>query len=581
LSFIGAAGPIAEQGNRLFSPAAAYVGPMSTTKYFSRQLGNVLSFAPGNTIGVFWWHDSTPAATENIFGCNTSTSGLEMQVNSAANMFFVSRNAGAPVTFNFGTARFGLMANIFTRKTATGELRAVFNGGPAQSLSATLPSYVAPSATAVLAFGHNNPAINNNPLTNGKVLCAFAIGAEMSDTDMRLATSLTRLDRFHPSPLILQHASLLWQLDFGRDWNGIAATVTAGLGSAPVTVDALGSPFPTKTSVPRYSYKDYSEGVMHNSRIYSFGAAQQETPHYRHNAFAVRKFVTDTDLMTVDFAVTASTIQPGYLGPGIRVNGSWVATPIVGQYQMDGSRDVSLGTLGTSKTVEIVDGIGNYDGPDVTCVAGIAVRIPEGQSFAPVLPSTPADVIGMIGDSITVGSKSTDVQQDSYFIKTRNNFSARSVFCYGWGALALWDLASTSGDRTTLATAIAQYLNATGTNKFCHELGLNDWLLNKTSPTNYLTALGWLDTLHSLVPGAQVFLRTMLWNVNQAVANGSGFVLQQYRDACATFQSTRSSWVTLVDGPSMATAVSSFDADGTHLNNTGSTQVAAAWQAVL
>jgi|SRR6187551_2128667 len=575
----GATGPIAMAGGESFSPASAMVGPFTSTRYFSRQLGNVMSLDPGNSQGCLFQYDSVPTATANIFGCNTSTSGQELQINNAGNMFFVSRRA-ATQTFGFGLARFGVMHVLFSR-LLSGELRAYFNGGPGQQLNATLTGYVLPSGTAVTAVGRNNPAINVNAFTTGQVLALYQISAAVTETEGRLMTSCTRLDRWHCPSEVTAHASLLWQLAYDRDWNGVAATVTAGLGSAPITLDALGAPVPVKTAIPRYRYKPERQQFWHDSKTYVFGAAQQETPHHKHNPFGQLEFQTDATQMVVDFAVTAASVQPAYLGVGIYVNGVLHDTPIVGQYTMDGSRDVATMAAGT-KTIRVVDGLQNLSGGVVKCIATIAVRVPEANTLAVQLPASPSRRLVFYGDSITVGSITTNVQANAYCMITRANYPGRTTV-EGYGSRGLNSDCATAGDRTNFAAYMATLCDGTTENILVVEVQLNDFQLAMWSAASYGTALAdFLDKLRVLVPGIIVYLRTALTSVNQAVPNVPfGNVLADYRTQSATVQSTRSTWVTIIDGPTLVTYPANFDADGIHLNNAGGVQAAAGLQAAI
>lgn len=573
-----ALGPIAASGGAQRSPASALVTSFTNSRYFSRQLGNVMDMTAGHSQLVLFKMDSVPAATANVFGCNTSTSGQELQINTSGIMFFVSRRA-ATATFSFGTARVGLTCVLFSR-LATGELRAWFNGGPSQSLNATLTGYVAPSGTAVTAIGHNNPAINNNPFLTGAVLAVAQIGAAVTETEGRLMTSLTRLDRYHFPSEVTAHASLTWELAFDRDWDGSAATVVAGLGSAPVTLDALGSPFPVKTAIPEYRYAGEREAMWQDSKIYVFGAAQQETPHHMKNSFADWEFETDATEMVVDFSCTVASVQPAYLSVGVFVNGVLHDTPTTGQYTMDASREVLAMAAGT-KSVRVVDGLQNLSGT-VKVVSIMAVRVPRTASFKTTLPTAPARRLVFYGDSITVGSITSNVQANAYVMITRANYPGR-VTVEGYGSRSLNSDCATSGDRTAFAQHLADLCDGTTENILVVECELNDFQLAPWSAASYGTALAdLLDKFHALVPGALVYLRTALTSVNQAVPNVPfGNVLADYRTQSATVQASRSAWVTIIDGPALVTYPTNFDADGIHLNNAGGVQAAAGLQAAI
>lgn len=67
-------------------------------------------------------------------------------------------------------------------------------------------------------------------------------------------------------------------------------------------------------------------------------------------------------------------------------------------------------------------------------------------------------------------------------------------------------------------------------------------------------------------------LITPLTRSGEATPNGAGSTLADFRTALTTIQSTRSSWLAILSGPTLATFPTNFDTDNLHLTTTGQSQ---------
>jgi lysophospholipase L1-like esterase len=275
-------------------------------------------------------------------------------------------------------------------------------------------------------------------------------------------------------------------------------------------------------------------------------------------------FATDADNITISGTTTIYEVFPTYAHLGLRVNGVDASSLSFAANGAD-EFDVALPGSGT-RTVEIISGLSTK--PDSTVLGSFidSVGYPDAASFSVITP-TIGDRVLFYGDSITVGGNATNPESAGYVSLVRNGYNFR-IMTEGWGYRSLYDDTSTTELRGSFVSRLAGYAPVV----VWLAIGTNDYGLNKWSATSFGTAYAaTVDDLHISYPSATIVCQTPLLRDTET-ANGSGNILQDYRDQITSVCGSRG-WAWLVDGYKIL--LSGDLADGLHPSATGHAKYAA------
>jgi lysophospholipase L1-like esterase len=294
-----------------------------------------------------------------------------------------------------------------------------------------------------------------------------------------------------------------------------------------------------------------------------------DTP--RQSNYARFVFTTDAGSITVTGSSSIYASYPTYAHLGLRVNGS-DQSPLA--FTTNGSQNfsVSLGSPGTTKTVELISGLESK--PTVVLGSFInSITYPGTSTFAVATPTAQTSRVLFYGDSITAGGNATNSETTSFVPLLRNTYS-HSVMLEAWGYRSLHEDTNTTPLRTALVNRIASSSPAI----FWIPIGSNDYGLNKWSAANFGTAYSaLLDDLHTALPSMRIVCQTPFARSSEA-ANSFGNTLGNYRTQVTTACSNRS-YAIIVDDSTLA-GTSDMD-DGVHPTTAGHTKIAVGINNVL
>ena len=272
-------------------------------------------------------------------------------------------------------------------------------------------------------------------------------------------------------------------------------------------------------------------------------------------------FTTNAGSITVNANTTLYTTFPAYAHIGVRVNGSNLS-PLVFTTNGNQSFSVALGSVGTTKTVEIIDGTQSTGGGSTSLGSFItSITYPDTASFSVQSPINSNSIL-FYGDSISAGGNSTNPEYQSYISLLRSNYGFNTIL-EGWGYRALYDDASNATKITNFVNHIAN----TNPTTIWLAIGTNDYGLNKWSAASFGTALAnVIDGLHTSLPTTRIICQTPLVR-NSESANGYGNTLSDYRTQIVNVCNARSSYTTTINGTTFL-SLSDLD-DGLHPTNAG------------
>lgn len=220
---------------------------------------------------------------------------------------------------------------------------------------------------------------------------------------------------------------------------------------------------------------------------------------------------------------------------------------------------VTLGSAGTPKTVEIVNGIQSHVGANHYGSYIDAVAVPSAYSITVNAPSVPGNRILFYGDSIISGADATNVSPEGVVEQLRNVYH-HNTMQEAWGVRSLWD--DRSFNFAPLAARLASYSPAT----VWIAIGVNDWQYG-----NYLVA-DFDDAYQTMVaaiqaarPGVRIICQTPTTKSTEPTPNGNGETLEQFRAAIRTACGNRNAKV--VEGPTLFDVADTTD--GLHPTTAG------------
>ncbi|MCC6520488.1 hypothetical protein IT403_00685 [Candidatus Nomurabacteria bacterium] len=298
--------------------------------------------------------------------------------------------------------------------------------------------------------------------------------------------------------------------------------------------------------------------IVQESDLWDNGYDNISAP--RQSTFSRFVFTTNAASVTVGGTTSIYASYAPFAHLGLRVDGVNQSSLA---FTTNGSQNftVTLGTAGTTRTVEIISGAESK--PSSTVIGSFidSITYADTASFSVVTPTVQADRILIYGDSIASGGNATNPEIEAYVPLLRDTYG-HSVMLESWGYRALYDDANTSGLRSAFVGRVAGYDPET----VWVAIGTNDYGLNKWSATNFGTAYAaTLDDLHAALPSARIVCQTPIVRSSES-ANSFSNTLSSYRSQISTICNARS-WTTLVDGSTLLTT--SDLADGVHPSTSG------------
>jgi lysophospholipase L1-like esterase len=286
---------------------------------------------------------------------------------------------------------------------------------------------------------------------------------------------------------------------------------------------------------------------------------------YMGSPFARAIFTTTSRKIVVHASETGIfTRFPTYCACGLVINGVYTATFV---FRAAGANNFIYPLPDGTNTVEVVTGVqSSLD--EVLPASGISL-------VSVRLDDTPAQTFpaptrrGVIyGDSIAVGGNATTPTSQSWAMLVRAGYTGGAVALEAWGFRSLYQDYSTIG----ISELVAKLLTSNPTWVWL-AIGTNDFGLGHWSAASFGTQYAaLLDALHAASPTLSIFAQTPLIRSPDSTTG-------DFRIQIATAQSTRSTFVTLVDG---TVILSSGDlADGVHPTTAGHAMIATYVSAIL
>lgn len=244
---------------------------------------------------------------------------------------------------------------------------------------------------------------------------------------------------------------------------------------------------------------------------------------------------------------------------GVYVNGAFyekVAAGAAGVFQQCIPLPVG------NKTVTFVSGLQSSPSQSLTPFGTFFVSAKSDAVMTVITPS-PTNRILVYGDSIAVGGNSTTPESQAWPMIVRNAYAPKSLALEAFGYRSLNIDTMTPTKRAAFVAKLVAY----APERIWFAIGTNDYGLSRWSAASFGTAYAaTLDDLHAALPSATIFAQTPLVRGSEVV-NVWGNTLSDYRAQIVTVQSTRSSFVTLIDGTSILTL--SDISDGVHPTTAG------------
>ena len=560
----GALGPAAE--NLLThvgtSPPAAKVGGFDGSNYLTGSAG--FDLAAGTSVVVEWWCNDDTVSNERLIGYSSAASGWSLRAwtstGGVGGPYGTMRLTlwGGTGEILLGVQRYkkGLNCCAFTR-TVGGALRVSINGNTATQASASTSYVNGSGAGHYIGRDHGT-----NYAANQQIIAVAFISAELSDADLKTASSVVLATESYSLPAVVaEHVSLV-SMAHAVDWDGTSAWLSAA-GSAPITYTKTGSP--TLTPIPAEDIYTFPTTAIGDS-----APAEDEVGWYSHDAFASVSLQTDAESVRMGARMTDATWAHWY-DVGADVDGAWSASRYLARNDV-GDELLDFSFAPGQKTVRLYTGLQRSSAQFGTYFTG-KLRVPAGSSVAVYAPDVPTNACVIVGDSISVGQDSYPLSQHAWAMQLRRSLGGSwSVINQGYGSRRLVDDGTGPSAMEAFAADIATRLLGSSRNVLVWEGGTVDWSAGDDVDT-WETDLGLLlDELKTLVPSLEVFLVHPLQRTGEGTPSGSGDVLEDFRTAMNDLQSSRAAWCTVLDAPASVTYPGNFDADLVHLANAGADQ---------
>lgn len=549
------------------STASASAGPYSASDYWTGD--DNLELAVGDS-QILLFELTGVGTTEDIWGNSSASTGWIIGTEPETNTYGESPSSRIRVTLPGGSgdltfadssssARLQKGLNcVAVTHVSGGDIKVSVNGGRPFSASAT---YVAPSsATHYLGRSHAG-----NEASSVRVIQVAAISESATDLELRKwSNSVHELDNGRLNSEVTGHASLIWDVHFGDDWDGVSSTAASSGGSGSNTFTATGTI--GQTTIGAQDVYSYPPSVL----------ADTETPsetsgHYECDSWATLSLTTDSTSFDWSGRHTSTGAYAHVYDVGLDVDGAYSESVYASSPRNIYTELARVGFTGlssASKTLTAYPGTHKDNAGEVEGLfhAG-QFRVDAGATVSLVSPSAPTNRLVVVGDSIVSGIDAVPASQHCFATQLRRSQS--SDWNITFDSSRSRALHSFSGDLNGLGNDIAARCNGTAQNVVLWELGTNDYGDDQTASSYQTNLETVLDAINAADTSIEVLLLTLLTRDEEGVANGAGDTPEDFRTAQSNVQAARSSWVTLIDGPASVTHPTNFHSDGLHPNNAG------------
>ena len=468
-------------------PASAYLNSFSLTSYFSSAAGaGGPDLLPGTTFVIIWFNNY-PTTDSVFWNYSDGTSGWFLDQNGSQ-IYFNLRNPSTTLIPCGYPVLYGLNKLALTR-TSTGSVKCSLNRNTVSTVSAS-PTYVTASSSAKEYIGRSNPSIGN--YTSVKVFpIAFAyLTREATDQELLDWSDMSTNDVFHMHSRIISDGYLT-QHTRAEDWSGSGSLVPI-VGSSRV-LTPTGTP--TKTvleqetvyTVPAWAYSDSVKSVIPQDRC----------------TFA--RIIMESSTSKISGQLKDSIAAFGNYRELILFNSSNTLVDEMDNNQTAYPQFVDgYGLTSDYKRFNITEGLrtqtgsGPYYGNGFTCAK---VRAPTSKPIRFIREQRQANRIVVVGDSISVGDRSTIPARDCWTTIARKN--GCNITTAGWGTASFYSMAYNQSWLNSNAARIASLCDGYQDNVIWWALGTNDyglslWGGNTTNFANCCAAF-W-DAIHVLRP---------------------------------------------------------------------------------
>lgn len=589
---MGAASVIAVQPQSLYIPrqgiAGARVGVFSAANYaedLTAGRGPELNVNE-RVFGLYIWR---AGATNNQglwrFG-NLALTGWGLIGGTTRDTRLFCRPSAASTNLTTPTY-FGPYHLVIRVTSVTPTLRCSVNGGASFDLA--LPAaYVAAGTLAVHSLGkwQSEAAF---PAVNSSILAAYVIdgysGGVTTDANIEyLSGSKFQYDCWRARPEVYNHANLVMLFD-PNAWDGTAGGdyALAGSGGYVMRMQGTGG---GKTTMPQYDRQRIPLKAIHGNAYNDY----YERGVFRRSVFSFPKFDTDaldtangpTGLLIGAYGKNLNIVGNANIGlnaSGVNLIGNNIAVEmdVFDSNESQAAPGIGAGT----KTIILTEGIhaisGTEDKPNASpqfLIYPHTATITYDNAYATVTDITAFGFDSLLEQvaSLTDISGIKGPQYDAAVMLQRAALVAtRKVVCEGWGTGTWFERINTASGITTYVSQWKKLCIGTTSNHIRIQLGTNDYGLNTyLLQTTFQTNLG--DFFTALFAAGITGLKLQLFGttarVNEAVANPSGWILQDFRDsintAVTTFANANCTYVDAIG----AVAVGNRP-DGLHYNTAG------------
>lgn len=305
-----------------------------------------------------------------------------------------------------------------------------------------------------------------------------------------------------------------------------------------------------------------------------------QTGYHQHSPQA--RAVFQTEATSVDIGVFAAGFTPSGTDAAVQVyvNGNLHATSLLAA--TTGAQTLTEALPAGRKTVAIVAGVQAFLAGDTL---GVFLTGATFNEIATMLPPNSLSTVVAYGDSTSQGGGggTSGVNLVTAWPTRFREISARSLTVEAGSGRAFFDDAGDGTKRTAFVATIVAMNPA----YIWMAIGTNDWRGNLWTAANFGTAYGLvIDALHTALPNARIFCATpIMFNdpVAGEAANGLGDNAEKYRQAIRDLWPTRSTWMTLIEGPAILGADDLKLEDGIyiHPNDEGNRKYAQFVEAAL
>jgi hypothetical protein len=552
--------------------ASASAGVFSSANYFSNAAGvGGPDLTAGNGVAVLFNVSSVAPTDQVCLAYANGTSGWALDCTSTK-LVMQFRNGGTTQSQNLGSTvlQLGYHCAVIVRRV-DGSLWASVDGAAAFQVAAS-PTYTTCTSGATIDIGRVNPAWASLPFTGGVMMSAAYFTVDPGATVMQTwSACVNAINRNEFDPTLRAYGGLVWEWNCLRDYSGGATTVT-GLGSAPVTFTKAGTVALNAISAEHYwpdtaiPWRDTVAAVAATSQL--------GVPYNLRSTYAHAVGNTTTGAFAVDGVWDMDNVHPAGLQAYTAMTlqaptGTYIGNGVAAALADQGIRRTRDFTSFTpSASIEITEGFQSNLGVTTRRASAIkAIRVPATNPISWVAGGSTANRLALCGDSILTGLFSTTPPQSGWAALIRKNRGG--VLIDSYGGRSYKDICVDASARTAFVAALGAMLDGTVSNAWWNQLGINDYLSSLWSMATAASNIAALyDAIHAAYPALVIYMVTPIITTQEATANGFGDTPPTVRSTLTTIQSTRSGWITLVDGTTLVTS-GGISADKIHPTTAG------------